>query len=75
MKSSEEEVSKPYVFQVETVNRVFFLAAQSNTEKEAWIGCIGKQMVRRTVIKEFSEDEEDEDEDCNEETKENLANN
>lgn len=45
------------MFRVDTIDRIFFLAAQTATEKESWIGHIGRQMVRPTVIKEYSDDE------------------
>eukprot|EP00921_Rhytidocystis_pertsovi_P017087 GHVQ01026869.1.p1 GENE.GHVQ01026869.1~~GHVQ01026869.1.p1 ORF type:complete len:144 (-),score=17.47 GHVQ01026869.1:500-931(-) len=50
VKSADEDVHKTNAFRVDTPSRVFFLLADSNAEKESWIGHIGRQMVRPTVI-------------------------
>merc|ERR1719343_681807 len=52
VKSCEEEVGKENAFRLEAGGRNFFLIAESNQEKEAWIGIIGRAMVRRTVMVE-----------------------
>lgn len=52
VKSSEEVTGKENSFQVETPGRVFFICADSPQEKEAWIGSIGRHMIRTTVLQE-----------------------
>ena len=43
-------------FRVDTPSRIFFLIADDSADKEAWIGHIGRQMVRPTVRTENPED-------------------
>mmetsp|Transcript_98576 Transcript_98576/g.274274 ORF Transcript_98576/g.274274 Transcript_98576/m.274274 type:complete len:122 (-) Transcript_98576:129-494(-) len=50
VKSADEDTGKENSFRVDTPERVFYLIADSAAEKEAWIGHIGKQMVRSTVL-------------------------
>jgi len=52
VKSAEEETGKDNSFRVDTPGRVFHLIADSATEKEAWIGNIGRQMIRPTAMVE-----------------------
>merc|ERR1712137_1079498 len=52
VKSAEEETGKENSFRVDTPGRVFHLIADNATEKEAWIGNIGRQMVRPTVMQD-----------------------
>lgn len=50
VRSSDEETGKENSFKIETVGRTFYLVADTPVEKESWIGCLGKQMVRKTVL-------------------------
>ncbi|EPR62799.1 AtPH1 family protein [Toxoplasma gondii TgCatPRC2] len=50
VKSADEDIQKENAFRVDTPNRVFFLIADNNQEKESWIGHIGRQMVRPSVM-------------------------
>mmetsp|Transcript_19463 Transcript_19463/g.39245 ORF Transcript_19463/g.39245 Transcript_19463/m.39245 type:complete len:120 (-) Transcript_19463:188-547(-) len=52
VKSAEEDTGKENAFRVDSPERVFYLIADSSEEKEAWMGTIGRQMVRRTVMTE-----------------------
>merc|ERR1712146_277084 len=52
VKSADEDTGKENSFRVDTPQRVFYLIAESSAEKEAWIGHIGRQMVRPTVLVE-----------------------
>mmetsp|Transcript_58752 Transcript_58752/g.149082 ORF Transcript_58752/g.149082 Transcript_58752/m.149082 type:complete len:123 (-) Transcript_58752:63-431(-) len=52
VKSADEDTTKENSFRVDTPTRVFYLIAESGQEKESWIGQIGRQMVRRTVLME-----------------------
>jgi len=52
VKSATEDTGKENSFRVDTPDRVFFLIADTAQEKEAWIGTIGKSMVRRTMMVE-----------------------
>lgn len=56
VKSADEEVNRENAFRVDTPTRVFFLVADSCAEKESWIGQIGRQMVRPSVLTEYSDD-------------------
>merc|ERR1719408_789588 len=50
VKSAEEDTGKENSFRVDVVDRVFYLIAEDATDKESWIGSIGRQMVRSTVM-------------------------
>lgn len=50
VRSSEDETGKPNSFKVESADRTFFLVAPSNEDKEAWIGMVGRQMIRPSVL-------------------------
>mmetsp|Transcript_33105 Transcript_33105/g.65709 ORF Transcript_33105/g.65709 Transcript_33105/m.65709 type:complete len:128 (+) Transcript_33105:181-564(+) len=52
VKSAEEEAANECGFRVDTRDRVYLFVADSNSEKEAWIGHIGRRMVRPTVMTE-----------------------
>merc|ERR1719270_2083789 len=56
VKSCEEEIGKENAFKIEANGTVFHLIAESNSEKEAWIGHIGRLMVRRSVMTRDVED-------------------
>mmetsp|Transcript_51607 Transcript_51607/g.109660 ORF Transcript_51607/g.109660 Transcript_51607/m.109660 type:complete len:121 (-) Transcript_51607:73-435(-) len=55
VKSADEDTGKENSFRVDTPGRIFYLIAENMQEKEAWIGQVGRQMVRRTVMVEDSE--------------------
>lgn len=57
VKSAEDDVQKENAFRVDTPRRVFYLIADSSQDKESWIGHIGRQMVRPSVIKEYDDDD------------------
>mmetsp|Transcript_59026 Transcript_59026/g.127696 ORF Transcript_59026/g.127696 Transcript_59026/m.127696 type:complete len:121 (+) Transcript_59026:44-406(+) len=50
VRSADEDTCKENSFRVDTPARIFYLIAENPAEKEAWIGHIGRQMVRHTVI-------------------------
>merc|ERR1712135_60505 len=50
VKSADGDTGKENSFRVDTPDRVFYLIADSQEEKEAWIGTIGRQMIRPTVM-------------------------
>merc|ERR1712187_423909 len=50
VKSAEEELGKENCFRVDTKERSFYLIADSAQDKEAWIGNIGRMMVRPAVM-------------------------
>eukprot|EP00929_Paragymnodinium_shiwhaense_P066706 TRINITY_DN33493_c0_g1_i2.p2 TRINITY_DN33493_c0_g1~~TRINITY_DN33493_c0_g1_i2.p2 ORF type:complete len:122 (-),score=36.21 TRINITY_DN33493_c0_g1_i2:638-1003(-) len=52
VKSAAEELGKENSFRVDAPSRIFYLIADSPAEKEAWIGSIGRQMIRPTMIQE-----------------------
>eukprot|EP00386_Alphamonas_edax_P014321 GDKI01044042.1.p2 GENE.GDKI01044042.1~~GDKI01044042.1.p2 ORF type:complete len:140 (-),score=30.98 GDKI01044042.1:29-448(-) len=56
VKSADEDCGRENAFRVDTAGRVFFLVADNTTEKESWIGHIGRQMVRPTVMKEYDDE-------------------
>ncbi|KAL8272194.1 hypothetical protein Esti_003859 [Eimeria stiedai] len=53
VKSADEELNKENAFRVDTPNRVFYLLAENTQDKESWIGHIGRQMVRPSVLTEY----------------------
>lgn len=50
VKSAEDDVHKENSFRVDTRDRVFYFVAEHAQDKESWIGHIGRQMVRKTVM-------------------------
>ena len=50
VKSTESVTGKENSFRVDTPDRVFYLIADTSADKEAWIGCVGRQMVRPDVM-------------------------
>lgn len=52
VKSADEDTGKENSFRVDSPARVFYVIADSSAEKEAWIGHIGRMMVRPTVMTE-----------------------
>eukprot|EP00927_Polykrikos_kofoidii_P069444 TRINITY_DN64926_c0_g1_i1.p1 TRINITY_DN64926_c0_g1~~TRINITY_DN64926_c0_g1_i1.p1 ORF type:complete len:145 (+),score=20.56 TRINITY_DN64926_c0_g1_i1:64-435(+) len=50
VKSASEETGKDHSFRVDTPGRVFYLIAETSQEKEAWIGHIGRQMIRPNIL-------------------------
>lgn len=57
VKSADDDFQKPYVFRVDTADRVLFLVAASASEKEGWIGAIGRQMVTSSIRPTYCEDD------------------
>merc|ERR1719238_379619 len=55
VKSADDDTGKENSFRVDTPTRVFYLIADSPSEKESWIGSIGRQMVRPSVMTENHE--------------------
>ena len=51
IKSAEDETKKENSFRIDCGERIFFIIANSNTEKESWIGAIGKAMVKLNMKK------------------------
>ncbi|KAF4739663.1 hypothetical protein FOZ62_004327, partial [Perkinsus olseni] len=50
VKSADEETGQANSFKVDSSSRVFYLIAETPADKEAWIGQIGRQMIRPAVI-------------------------
>ena len=50
VRSAEDEVGREHAFKVEGGSRTFMLVASSKLEKEAWIGAVGKAMVKRSGV-------------------------
>jgi hypothetical protein len=50
VRSADEETGRENSFKVESSERTFYLVAASLEEKEAWIGVIGRQMIRPSVL-------------------------
>jgi len=48
--SADGDTGKENSFRVDTPGRVFYLISEGATDKESWIGIIGRQMVRPTVL-------------------------
>ena len=50
MRSADDETGRDNSFKIESSERTFYLVASSMEEKESWIGVIGRQMIRPTVL-------------------------
>ena len=50
VKSADDETGRENSFKIESPDRTFYLVANSVGEKESWIGVIGRQMIRPSVI-------------------------
>ncbi|CAE8693880.1 unnamed protein product [Polarella glacialis] len=50
VKSADEDTGKENSFRVDSPGRIFYLIAQTTADKESWIGHIGRQMVRPTMM-------------------------
>merc|ERR1712194_393682 len=46
VKSADEQTGKENAFRLDTPGQIFYIIADSAPEKEAWIGSIGRQIVR-----------------------------
>lgn len=57
VKSAEDDVGRAHSFRVDTSARSYFFTSKDMTEKEAWIGAIGRAMVRPTVLRSRSEED------------------
>eukprot|EP01017_Pseudomicrothorax_dubius_P025667 TRINITY_DN2797_c0_g2_i2.p1 TRINITY_DN2797_c0_g2~~TRINITY_DN2797_c0_g2_i2.p1 ORF type:complete len:119 (-),score=25.97 TRINITY_DN2797_c0_g2_i2:121-477(-) len=56
VKSAEDEVNKQYAFRIDCKDRTFYLTAASSSEKEGWIGAIGKAMVKLSARRNSEEE-------------------
>ena len=57
VKSIEEEINRPHAFKLEALDRVFRLQAENYSEKEGWIGSLGKAMIKKSVLMDEMPDE------------------
>lgn len=59
VRSAEHEVQQEHAFTLQRQKdaRFFYFVAESAQEKEGWVGAIGRQMVRKTVLIDDCEDE------------------
>ncbi|TNV85638.1 hypothetical protein FGO68_gene16898 [Halteria grandinella] len=57
VKSVEEEINRQFSFKLEVKGRTYYMQAESYGEKEAWIGALGKAMIKQSVMI----DDQDED--------------
>eukprot|EP01055_Gregarina_sp_Pseudo9_P005521 Gregarina_sp_Pseudo_9__5520@NODE_720_length_2314_cov_50_286593_g677_i0_p4_GENE_NODE_720_length_2314_cov_50_286593_g677_i0NODE_720_length_2314_cov_50_286593_g677_i0_p4_ORF_typecomplete_len131_score3_33PH/PF00169_29/3_1e20PH_9/PF15410_6/2_9e08PH_11/PF15413_6/6_8e05PH_8/PF15409_6/3_5e05PH_3/PF14593_6/0_00012PH_13/PF16652_5/0_00011PH_15/PF17339_2/0_0044PH_6/PF15406_6/0_093_NODE_720_length_2314_cov_50_286593_g677_i0191583 len=57
VKSADDDVQKANVFRVDTPTRVFLLVASNMSDKETWIGAIGRQMVKPSQKAIHNEDD------------------
>ena len=63
IKSAEDETHKENAFRLDCQsNRIFYFVAPTSSEKEGWIGAIGKTMVNLKPPAHFNEDDDDEQE-------------
>lgn len=63
VKSCEDKTGKPHSFEVATPEQVYYMYAESDAEKDEWIGAIGKAIVRysQSYAREDVEDDDDDD--------------
>eukprot|EP01069_Polyplicarium_translucidae_P009642 Polyplicarium_translucidae@DN3330_c0_g1_i10.p10 len=57
IRSADDDVQCPFAFRIDAQDGSFYFKAADAQEKEAWIGCVGKHMVRPSVLKSADEDE------------------
>ena len=57
VKSAEEELKINFTFRIDNSGRILYFKADDLSDKEAWIGAIGRAMVRPTVLRSNSEEE------------------
>jgi len=50
VRSADEETGREHSLKIESSDRTFYLVASSQEDKESWIGVIGRQMIRPTVL-------------------------
>ena len=50
VKSVEEEINKPNAFKLDVKGSTFYLQAENYTDKESWIGALGKAMIKTTGL-------------------------
>ena len=72
VKSAEDSTKKDYSFQVDIGDFVFYFHAESNEQKEKWIGVISKvllpidlntqQMINPNILNYDNDEEDDDDE-------------
>jgi hypothetical protein len=58
VKSAEDEIHKENTFRIDSYNRTFYIQASTSSEKESWIGAIGKAMVTPNIRKYDDEDDD-----------------
>jgi len=57
VKSAEEETRQANGFRVDSAGRIYYFYTEEHEDKEAWIGAIGRAMIRPTVVRSRSEEE------------------
>jgi hypothetical protein len=50
VRSADDETGRDNSFKIESSDRTFFLVGSNQEDKESWIGVIGRQMIRPTVL-------------------------
>jgi hypothetical protein len=63
VKSAEDKTGKPHAFEVATPEHTYYMYAETDAEKDEWIGAIGKAIVRHSTSYKVDEEDEDSDED------------
>ena len=67
VKSAEEKTGKMHAFEVATPDQVYFLHADTDVDKDDWIGKIGKAIVDHSrsalVARQAAEEDDDDDDD------------
>ena len=66
VKSAEEKTDRRHSFEVATPEQTYYMFAESEKEKDDWIGAIGRAIVRFSnafTAEDGVEDDSDDDED------------
>lgn len=50
VKSSDDELNLKNTFKVLVQDRTFYFQASDNSDKESWIGALGKAMIKSSVM-------------------------
>ena len=48
VKSADDKINKPHCFEVSTRSKTYYMYANTENEKDEWIGAIGRAIVRNS---------------------------
>lgn len=57
IKTVDEEIKVPFSFRLDSTQCRFYFKADNHITKEKWIGTIGRYMVKKRVLRTYSEEQ------------------